>query len=212
MRAPSCGRPSLTAHAISSRLKARLFGGSALSRDLPDARRDRVADAWRMESDSLNIKSAAGPLHGVAAGPGAVSSTAPMSSGGDCCPSCGQPHQVGAVFCASCGVRLPEARTTSFGVAPSNEVSPLAMIGRVTALAVMVVGQIAGVMLWLVIGFTSGKPLLFPAAFFGLVGYVTMSWLIRRDHAYPAALLTLGGTAALSALLVLANSQGWLGA
>lgn len=46
--------------------------------------------------------------------------TRPSTSGGaGFCPSCGQPHDAEALFCGSCGARLPEADTTNPDAAPT---------------------------------------------------------------------------------------------
>lgn len=128
----------------------------------------------------------------------------PISDG--FCPSCGTPQGVGAAYCASCGQRLLDATS------PAAEVTIAAKLGRAAALVLLGLGQVLGALLLLALEFTSGTEPLSVSALVGFLAYSVAAWMISRAHPLQALLLMLAGGAGLFALLVFADSQGWLGA
>ena len=91
----------------------------------------------------------------------------PISDG--FCLSCGAPHAADAIYCASCGQRLPDTPSAA-------EVTVAAKLGRAAALVLLGLGQVLGALLLLALEFTSGTELLSVSALIGFLAYSTAAW------------------------------------
>ena len=122
------------------------------------------------------------------------------------CPSCGAPRGREATYCAGCGQQLRHVAQ------PETEVTVAARLAQAATFVLLLLGQVVGALLLLALEFTSGTQLLSTTALAGFLAYSVAAWMISRPHPLLAVLLMFAGGAGLFALLLVADSQGWLGA
>jgi hypothetical protein len=92
------------------------------------------------------------------------------------------------------------------------EVTITRRVGRGLALLALIAGQVLSTAWMFAIEFTSGTRFLARAAFVGYLGFSAVAWWIATRRPGWAVMVMAAGCGALFGLLVLADSQGWLGA